>query len=250
MQAHATKRKSLHDQGIYIGHAVNFNRSAKLQCEIPVAIYASGVNTQGRIGAYTYIQHNVRLAPRLKSIGRYCFICQDAVIGDSNHPIDWLSTNPFQYGNSSLFQQYHKDQEFDFLKFTANRQEVVHIGHDVWIGNRATILQGVRIGHGAIVSDGSIVTRDVPPYAIVEGIPARITGYRFTDAIIAQLLSVAWWDYQADSLMNIQFDHIETALAQIQSRLEAGQLKRIDAQALITLDADRLFEPKKSVPNT
>lgn len=248
MQAHIKKRKILQDQGIYVAHVVNFNRNAKLQCEIPVTLHASSVNMQGRIGAYTYIQHNVRLAPRLKSIGRYCFIAQDAVIGDSNHPMDWLSTNPFQYGNSSLFNGYHQGQDFDFLKFTANREEVIHIGHDVWIGRHAIVLQGVRIGHGAIVSDGSVVTRDVPPYAIVEGIPARITGYRFTAEIIERLLSLAWWDYQADSLMQIQFDQIDTALVQLQTLIQTGQLKRIDAKHIVTLAANSLFEAKTSVP--
>lgn len=242
MFASPKKIKLLRQQGVYLNHETNFHRAISLECEVPIALSPDTINMRGRIGAYTYLRTQCRLASRLKSIGRYCSIAPNVTIGDSNHPMDWLSTNPFQYGNSHLFDVFHKGQEFDFLKFTSNRKLVTVIGHDVWIGSNVIILQDVNIGHGAIVAAGSIVTRDVPPYAIVAGVPAKIIRYRFPDQTIEKLLTLQWWNYQADTLIGVQFDQINTAIQQIQEQQEAGTLKTIDPYKIVTVNAKSLFD--------
>lgn len=224
--------KLLRRQGVYLSPNTSFHAKTVLECEVPVALSASSVHMSGRIGAYTYMRNDGRLANRLKSIGRYCSIAPNVTIGDSNHPIDWLSTNPFQYGNSSLFNRYHADQEFEFMQFKTPRS-ATHIGHDVWIGGNVMILQNVRIGHGAIIAAGSIVTKDVPPYAIVGGVPAKVIRYRFPEDVIAKLLALEWWNYQADSLIGIQFDQVEVAIEQIKEKAAAGQLKLIDPNNIV-----------------
>ena len=90
----------------------------------------------------------------------------------------------------------------------------VSIGHDVWIGTEALILSGVSIGHGAVIAARSVVTKDVPPYAIVAGVPARVIRSRFDPATVASLLRIAWWDWPREK--------IETALPLLMSdRLDA-----------------------------
>lgn len=78
----------------------------------------------------------------------------------------------------------------------AEKNEAVEIGHDVWIGEGARILRPVVLGHGCVIAAGAVVTRDVPPYAIVAGVPARILRYRIPEELIPQMLSIAWWDWE------------------------------------------------------
>lgn len=73
----------------------------------------------------------------------------------------------------------------------------IYIGNDVWIGQRAMVMGGVRIGNGAVVGAGAVVTKDVPPYTIVGGVPAKIIRYRFSDKVVKKLQSSKWWDYDS-----------------------------------------------------
>ena len=242
MLASPKKMKLLRQKGIYLNPTTNFHRSTVIECEAPVGLSPDSINMRGRVGAYTYMRNQCRIAARLKSIGRYCSIAPNVTIGDSNHPIDWLSTNPFQYGNSHLFNIFHDDQNFDFLSFTDNRKMITEIGNDVWIGSNVIILQNVKVGNGAIVAAGSVVTRDVPPYAIVGGIPAKIIRYRFSEATIQKLLVLEWWNYQADSLIGVQFDQIEKAIRQIEDLKHTDKLKTIDPKNIIIVNAKSLFD--------
>lgn len=88
----------------------------------------------------------------------------------------------------------------------------VIIGNDVWIGQDVTILKGCHIGNGAVLASNSVITKDVPDYAIVGGIPAKIIKYRFSEEIIKKLLKLQWWDLSLDLLENIPFDDIEEAI--------------------------------------
>lgn len=118
-------------------------------------------------------------------IGRYAQIARGSyfISSDANHPMDGFTTYPFR-----IF----KPETFGYPELPY-RDTIV--GHDVWIGHNATIMSGVTIGHGAIVAAESVVTRDVPPYAIVGGNPARLIRMRFSDTVIERLLKIAWWDW-------------------------------------------------------
>lgn len=126
-------------------------------------------------------------------IGRYCSIAADVrfIMNGGNHPTDWLTTYPFP-----IFGQGWESAMPD--SWPARGDTVV--GNDVWIGYGATIMPGVKIGDGAIVATASVVTKDVPPYAIVGGNPAAVIRYRFDESTIARLLSVRWWDWDPASV--------------------------------------------------
>lgn len=140
------------------------------------------------IGEHSYGRPKVRFANsgcRL-TIGRYCSIADKVeILLGGNHRTDWVSTYPF-----GAFPDIWPEAPQDFH---ASRGDVV-IGSDVWLGSGAMILSGVTIGHGAVIAAHAVVTRDVPPYAIVGGNPAKVIRLRFTPERIANLLTTAWWD--------------------------------------------------------
>jgi hypothetical protein len=153
------------------------------------------------------------------------------VVGDGPHPLDWMSTHPFQWGDTLLLPKSLRNAT-QFIE-PNNQKERVVIGNDVWLGASCLVLKGVTIGDGAVVAAGAVVTKDVPPYAIVGGVPARVIRYRFPDAIIDRLRKVAWWNYDAASLLGIPFDNVERALDEVETRKAAGQLAKISPRKFI-----------------
>jgi acetyltransferase-like isoleucine patch superfamily enzyme len=121
-------------------------------------------------------------------LGHYCSIADgvEIFLGGYHRP-DWISTYPFPAfeGWSTGPRDYHE---------CVGRGDVV-IGSDVWLGSRCCVLAGVRIGDGAVVGAQAVVTKDVPPYAIVAGNPAQVVKYRFPDDVVRELLEIAWWNW-------------------------------------------------------
>ena len=110
--------------------------------------------------------------------------------GNQGHRMDWVSTFPFHY-QANIF----KDSHSAYQK-TGDTQ----IGSDVWIGSESMILAGVNIGSGAVVAARAVVTKDVPPYAIVAGNPAKIIKYRFSEEVIKELLALQWWHWSEEKV--------------------------------------------------
>lgn len=154
--------------------------------------------TDGRVfvGCYTYGVSSATVLLFKESdrvqIGKYCsFAYGVKIIASGEHNYRAVANFPF-YAHY-LNQGPEKD--------TFSKGEIV-IGNDVWIGARATILSGVNIGDGAVVAAGALVTKDVPPYAIVGGVPAKLLKYRFKQEIINDLLKIKWWDWNDDFIKN------------------------------------------------
>lgn len=159
------------------------------------------------IGAHTYIRSGTHLS-LVSSIGRFCSIASDVFIGQEKytHPSDWVSSHPFQYTDAPL-------------TYTA-RTDMTEIGHDVWIGHSAMIMEGVTVGTGAIIATRAVVTQDVPPYAIVAGFPAKIIRYRHAPDIIERLLASEWWERDIAELKALPMDRPEAFL----QALDAGSV--------------------------
>lgn len=129
-------------------------------------------------------------------IGRFCALAQGVafVMNGANHAMSGFSTYPFNIFGHGW------EQGFDVRTWeTENRGDTI-VGHDVWMGMGAMIMPGVTIGHGAIVAARSVVTHDVPPYAIVGGNPARTMRMRFDERTVERLLAVSWWDWPLDRI--------------------------------------------------
>lgn len=144
-------------------------------------------------------------------IGRYTSIAYGVNIGMFGHPVDWFSTSSRQY----LVGHVPGARSVSTRPYDANPLTI--IGNDVWIGVGATIIDGCRIGDGAIVAAGAVVTKDVPPYAIVGGVPARIIRYRFDATTIKRLLALKWWRYDIADFGDIPWNDVPQALPMIEN---------------------------------
>ena len=167
---------------------------ALLNCDIhETSRIGMGSNFQDTImGRYSYCGHDSQIVNC--EIGGFCSISDHVYIGGPEHPMDWVSTSP-------VFQNVkHSGPIKRFETFEINPTKRTKIGSDVWIGHGATVKQGVNIGHGAVIGSNAVVTKDVPPYAVVGGVPAKVIKYRFDESIINALLESKWWDKEDDVL--------------------------------------------------
>jgi chloramphenicol O-acetyltransferase type B len=131
-------------------------------------------------------------------IGSFCSIGSGAsfmMAGNQGHRMDWISTFPFFYT---------EDPEFATALDGYQPAGDTIVGHDVWIGSEAMIMPGIHIGTGAIIGARAVITKDVEPYSIVSGIPAKLIRKRFNDEDIARLLEMAWWDWPVERLAETQ----------------------------------------------
>lgn len=146
-------------------------------------------------------------------IGKYCSIADYAVIGVGDHTTTTLSTSPFQYMPNCI----EGLGNIVVPKSNLIKREIkeTYIGNDVWIGYRAFIKMGVNIGDGAIIGAGAVVTKDVEPYAIVGGVPAKLIKYRFDENIRKQLLELKWWDLPEKFIVTLPFEDIEGCIEKI-----------------------------------
>ncbi len=132
-------------------------------------------------------------------IGSFCSIANNVRIGGAMHPMDWVSMSPVFYsGRDSVRKK--------FSSFDRPADKITYIGSDVWIGDGAMIKQGVHIGVGAVIGMGSVVTKNVPPYTIVAGNPARVIRKRFCDDIVLRLLESRWWEMSDKQLEALAID--------------------------------------------
>lgn len=150
------------------------------------------------------------------TIGRFCSIASDVELVTGTHPTkEFVSTHPSFFSlHSPTGETFVKECRFDEHR-TTSKGFSLEIGSDVWIGHNVKILEGVTIGHGAIVAAGSLVTKNVPAFAIVGGVPAKLIRYRFTDGEISALLKIKWWELPVDTIKNKaqDFDNVKNFLA-------------------------------------
>lgn len=148
-------------------------------------------------------------------IGRYSGVGKFVDIGLPNHPTDWISTNARQYVRDVEEWNSYLGKNVSTGKY--DERKITEIGNDVSIFDRAFIMQGVKIGDGAVVAAGAFVTKDVPPYAVVAGVPAKVVKYRFDEETIKKLLDLKWWRYDLSDLGEIDWQDVQKAIQQIQS---------------------------------
>lgn len=139
-----------------------------------------------QLGRYSSIRDNSKVMNA--EIGNYSVIAKECLIGLGVHPTNYLTCHSIFYKNSPW--GFHPE----WVKQINNLVRDTHIGNDVWIGARSMVMDGVSIGSGAIVAAGSVVTKDVPPFALVGGAPAKLIKYRFPPEVIKRLEEIQWWN--------------------------------------------------------
>lgn len=153
-------------------------------------IGARTVFVESTMGDYSYVVNDANVI--YTTIGKFCSIAAMTRINPGNHPMHRASQSHFTYRAAAYFEDAQDDEAF----FDWRRAHAVTIGHDVWIGHGAIVLAGRNIGTGAVIAGGAVVTKDVAPYTIVAGNPARPVRPRFPEAIAERLQTLAWWDWE------------------------------------------------------
>ena len=155
-------------------------------------IYPLAKVSNSQIGDFSYVSYGCII--NNCQIGNYCSIARDVKVGLGKHPSNFLSTSPIFYSLKNPLKKIFAQSQI-FTEF-----EKTIIGSDVWIGVNAVILDGLIIGDGAIIGANAVVTKNVPPFAIAVGCPAKIIKYRFSEDNIQKLLSLKWWNKDISKL--------------------------------------------------
>lgn len=191
------------------------------------------------IGAFSYSHSPV---PESLSIGRYCSIAKGLKILEFSHPTEYVSSSVafFKPHYAKKLTTIHHLIDAEFDKSAATRtifnerlgKTYPVIEHDVWIGENVSLALGIKIGTGAVIAAGSTVTKDVPPYAVVGGVPATVRKYRFNEEVISRLLKSKWWEFNCISSSFGLTDPVEF--------LEYFENNKLEKLAPNTIDFDLL----------
>lgn len=162
-----------------------------------VSVFPPYAISETTIGKGTYITKNANIS--MTTIGKFCSIGPNFMCGWGIHPTNGISTSPCFYSTMKGhdMNSFSSDEKFETRK-------PITIGNDVFIGANVTILDGVNIGDGAVIGAGAVVVKDVPPYAIVGGVPAKIIKYRFTNETVNKLLKIKWWDFNDVKIKDVE----------------------------------------------
>lgn len=172
-------RKKLHKN---ISWLAFWDKATEIPDELYLAPFARLMNC--KVGKYTRIKPGCVF--KNVTIGKYCSFANDVMIGLGQHPTYLLSTNSVFY-KEGITGKFATSIDYD-------EEPRTYVGNDVWIGNGAVVMDGVHIHDGAIVASRAVVTKDVPAYAVVGGVPAKVLKYRFNQDIIQELLDLKWWN--------------------------------------------------------
>ncbi|MBB4231773.1 CatB-related O-acetyltransferase [Rhizobium mongolense] len=178
--------------------------------EDPIHVGPACAVTAESIGRYCFVNAGTCIYDGV-TIGRFVTFARNCQIGGAEHPIHYVSTSYFRI-LKSWFPNDPVAQNAAMIPNTwpkdRKRSNKIVIGNDAWFGAASLVLRGVTIGDGAVIGAGAVVTKDVPPYAIVAGNPAKIIRYRFEPQIIEKLLRVRWWDRELDIILKLPLDDV------------------------------------------
>lgn len=223
------------EQRFKIGDMIGVSDNAQLES---YAHILKGRLIPPALGAFSYSHSDFNSE---LSVGRYCSISWGLDIIAGDHPLDWVTTasfthHPFQTKGVEAYLRDTGVKAFNLQSWPYEEKPAV-LGHDVWVGMRVLIKRGITIGQGAAIGAGSVVVRDVPPYAIVAGVPARVIRYRFSETVIERLLKCEWWRYGPEVVQPLDVRDPEGFLGRLDQAVATGaksmDLPVLTGQAII-----------------
>jgi acetyltransferase-like isoleucine patch superfamily enzyme len=209
-------------------HHVRRVGSSRLLVEPPVRVLGDLLlRSDTRVGCFTEFGQHVEV--QAADIGRYSEIGNNSTIGATGHPLTWMGVSAFQYKaatwgwHPAAAQSEVIDPEAGGRQsFRSVGPDRAWIGNDVWLGAGVVVLRGVTIGDGCIVAANAVVTKDLPPYTICGGLPAKVIKQRLPDDVRDELVALEWWRYSPNELAGIPFDDPAAAAAALRPRVDAG----------------------------
>lgn len=176
-------------------------------------INRSELGRGAHIGVQSYVSDSL--------IGRFTMIGSRVSLGGFEHPTHGLAVAAFQWGQSVSHYDITDMTRESFSRNSKPSHMITSIGSDVWIGNNSVIKSGVRVSDGAVVGAGAVVTKDVKPYEVVVGNPARTLRFRFDSKTIEELLMLKWWNLSYEQLSELEFGNIHNCLEQLKRIVDA-----------------------------
>jgi phosphonate metabolism protein (transferase hexapeptide repeat family) len=171
-----------------------------IDCELGAwtEVSAETILERSSLGDYSYVMQRGQILG--SHIGKFCSIASDVRLNPGNHPLERVTSHHMTY-RAVMFGLGQDDRDF----FAWRDANPVRLGHDVWIGHGVTVLPGVNIGNGAAIGAGAVVTKDVPPYMIAVGVPARVLRPRFAEGVAERLEHTGWHDWPRE-LLEVRFE--------------------------------------------
>lgn len=196
--------------------------SANNRIDPRAVIYRMVKMKSSSIGRYSYVGNDTDV--ECADIGQFCSISDHCRIGMGGHTLSHISSCPLFTQRINGCQEQWVDQDIHAVE-----EKRAVLGNDVWVGSHVLINGGVTVGHGAVIGAGAVVVKDVPPYAIVGGVPAKVIRYRFSPEIIEKLLELQWWNLPDETLKEhialFQQDSITVEdLVQLMSKIDKGTI--------------------------
>lgn len=177
------------------------------------------------MGSFSYCHSNL---PAGSTVGRYCSIAINLWVMGLQHPLTRFTSSPITY-HPDIFGL---NGALSTVKI--DEPKPITIKNDVWIGQNVTIKPGVTIGNGAVIGAHSLVTKDVPDYAVVGGIPAKVIKYRFDEATVEELLALQWWQYSCLDFSDIAMDEdIREFIAKLKEKIASGKIEQYIPRPLV-----------------
>ena len=206
------------------------------------------------VGAFTFFNAAGSTSAYRVQFGRYSQIGESSIIGPPEHPHDWFSNHPFAFTRPAHLPIMYTMPEFvrlapetsDEPSFADVTPNDTVIGHEAYVGASCFIKRGVTIGDGAVVGARSLVTRDIPPFAVAVGSPARVIRLRFDERSVERLLALQWWRYDlAPWKRRVDFSKVEATLAFLEERLALGELQPLMPDSYRITESNRELRTEK-----
>lgn len=223
--------QALREYGLVLETGGNIGSSVRY--ERPVYLY-SHLFKDCTIGAFSFCNSAGSVSAYRCRIGRYAQIGEATILGAPEHPQDWFSNHPFAFTRPRYMPRLYQMPDFarlapdesDAPSYVNTVRNETIIGHEAYIGAGAFIKRGLTIGNGAVIGARSVVTRDVPDFAIVVGAPAKVLRLRFADDIVERMKKLAWWRYDLAPLKHrADWSKVEATLGLLENELAAGRLQ-------------------------
>lgn len=215
---------------------INYARGNDFESKIeaPVRLLGGSFFDVKEMGAFCFVNLNSTIR-RVEKMGRFVMMGPEVFIGGTPHSVNSLSPHLMFRGRRDewykSFTTFYEDKEtvkkiIENQEKEISRKSKVTIGNDVWIGARVVIVGGVTIGDGAVIGGGAVVTKDVEPYTIVGGNPAKPIRKRFSDDVIERLLKVQWWDYGPNILTGLDITKVDECIDELEERVASGKYSK------------------------